>query len=101
MISKYQESSDIDSIILYVHLTFYDDATGIAINIAHCVADQLGIASFIHAWLDLLRGAVPQPFLQIPPSTLDGKFKNEKEDLRMKNRFRICFVTHSRFDTIS
>ncbi|KAG5969954.1 hypothetical protein E4U55_001900 [Claviceps digitariae] len=52
-----------DSPLLYVHVSLYTDATVITTSIPHPVADQMGFANIIKAWIGLLDGKDPPPFL--------------------------------------
>lgn len=39
--------------LLYVHLSLYTDATVIALGLPHVLADQMGVANIMRAWLGL------------------------------------------------
>lgn len=74
--------------LLFVHITKYTTSTVVALNIPHCVSDQLGFACMINAWMDLLNGEAPPEFLNLPLDALDGPKLPQKE-LRKKGTYRI------------
>ncbi|KAJ5880384.1 BCL5p protein [Penicillium subrubescens] len=74
--------------LLFVHITKYTHTTVVALNIPHCVADQLGFASLINAWMSVLNGEAPPEFLELGLNALDGPKLSQKE-LRMKGTYRI------------
>ncbi|CAK7211029.1 hypothetical protein SCUCBS95973_000991 [Sporothrix curviconia] len=61
------DDSPADAPILYFHLTLYDDATVVAISLPHVVGDQLGTASLVRAWMNVLAGKAPQPMMDEDP----------------------------------
>ncbi|POR36052.1 Alpha-1,2-mannosidase family protein [Tolypocladium paradoxum] len=75
--------------LLLVHITSYTDATILALSLPHAVTDQMGYASMVSAWLQLIDGQQPAPFLELSPGALDGPQDISREELRRKNRFRI------------
>jgi hypothetical protein len=74
--------------LLFVHITKYTNSTVVALNIPHCVSDQLGFASLISAWMSVLKGEAPPEFLELPLDALDGPKLSQKE-LRKKGTYRI------------
>jgi len=62
-----------NSPILYVHLSLFTDVTVIFVSIPHVVADQLGKASIIRAWLGLVEGKQPPPMHGNNEDVLPGK----------------------------
>ncbi|KAF4457122.1 Alpha-1,2-mannosidase family protein [Fusarium austroafricanum] len=75
--------------LLLVHLTHYRDATVVATNLPHSVADQTGYATIIESWIDLVRGRSLPPFSNISASALDGANMTDKEMRMGKGDFRI------------
>ena len=75
--------------LLLVHTTHYTDAAVLALSLPHAVADQMGYASMIRAWLQLVAGQVPVPFLELSPGALDGKKEFPLKELRRRNMFRV------------
>ncbi|KAH6603244.1 hypothetical protein Trco_008019 [Trichoderma cornu-damae] len=78
-----------DTPILLVHLTCYTDATVVAINLPHCVSDQMGYGSVITAWIDVMRGKEPPPFISLPEGALDGHGDIPKKELYKKYEYRL------------
>lgn len=78
-----------DTPLLLVHITKYTDATVVALNLPHAVADQMGFGSLIAAWMQLVKGETPAEFLELEPGTLHGLQDPSEEELRKKNTFRI------------
>lgn len=74
--------------LLFVHITKYTSSTVVALNIPHCVSDQLGFANMINAWMSVLNGEAPPEFLELPLDALDGPKLSQKE-LRKKGTYRI------------
>lgn len=74
--------------LLFVHITKYTNGTIVALNIPHAVCDQLGLASMINAWMNVLNGETPPQFVELPLDALDGPSLSQKE-LRKKGRYRI------------
>ncbi|KAL9471789.1 hypothetical protein ACSS6W_009730 [Trichoderma asperelloides] len=52
--------------LLLVHLTYYTDATIVAVSLPHCVSDQLGLGSVISSWTDLMQDKELVPFIDLP-----------------------------------
>ncbi|CAG9950929.1 unnamed protein product [Clonostachys rosea f. rosea IK726] len=76
-----------DTPLLLVHLTSYADATILSTNLPHAVADQMGYASIIKAWLQITRGETPRPFLELKDNTLFSTEGFSAEDLYGKGRY--------------
>ena len=78
-----------DSPLLFVHLIHYNDATVVEMNLPHAVADMMGFASVVRAWMQVVRNEVPTPFLELVPGALDGPADLPVADLRKKGSFRL------------
>lgn len=82
-----------DSPIIYAHISLYKDATVICISIPHAVADQMGLASIMKAWVGLAGGTEPQPLISASEDILPGKKRGYKDyptgTIRRKGRQRI------------
>ncbi|KAK7215916.1 hypothetical protein V2G26_003919 [Clonostachys chloroleuca] len=76
-----------DTPLLLVHLTFYTDATIVSTSLPHAVADQMGYASIIKAWLQITRGEIPRPFLELSSNTLFSTEGFSAEDLYSQGRY--------------
>ncbi|KAI9150569.1 Acetyltransferase BOT5 [Paramyrothecium foliicola] len=77
-----------DTPLLLVHLTSYNDATVLSLNIPHAVADQKGVASMVEAWLAVAQGKTPPPFIQLKPGALDGPKDLPASVLQRKGEYR-------------
>ena len=68
---------------LYMHLTFFDNVTVLAINTPHVLADQLGTSNLFKAWLGLAAGRDPPPYLHdaIP---IDKEYHEYPEEKRYR-----------------
>lgn len=75
--------------LLLVHITSYTDATIVALNLPHAVADQMGYGSLIRAWMDLADGREPAPFVEPQTGRFDGQTSISSQELRRKGCFRI------------
>ncbi|KAJ6084528.1 BCL5p [Penicillium sp. IBT 16267x] len=80
---------DPDLPLLLVHITKYTDATVVSMNLPHAVSDQMGFASLITAWIQVMKGETPAKFLKLEPGALDGLKNPSKKELRKKRTFRI------------
>ncbi|KAH6669718.1 hypothetical protein F5X68DRAFT_249155, partial [Plectosphaerella plurivora] len=80
-----------DCPLLLVHLTHYTDYTVVGTNLPHAVADQMGYASMIEAWLDLVQNKTPTPFLTMEQnlSMFETSSKFSDEELRTKGQYRL------------
>ncbi|KAL7808678.1 hypothetical protein V8C26DRAFT_412848 [Trichoderma gracile] len=78
-----------DTPLLLVHLTYYKNATVVATNLPHCVSDQMGYGSVLNAWIDIMKGREPLPFIDIPPDGLDGDKDISTKDLFRKYEYRL------------
>jgi hypothetical protein len=78
-----------DTPLLLVHITKYTDATVVSLNLPHAVSDQMGFASLITAWIQVIKGETPAEFLKLEPGALDGLKNPSKQVLREKGKFRI------------
>ena len=78
-----------DAPLLFVHLIHYLDATVVAMNLPHAVADMMGFASVVRAWMQVVRSEVPTTFLEPKPGVLDGPADLPAADLRKKGAFRL------------
>jgi hypothetical protein len=58
-----RSEDDPDEPALLVHVSVYADATVVCMNILHAVADQLGLANIVKAWLGLVQGKTPPPLV--------------------------------------
>lgn len=58
---KERKDESPDCPLLLVHLTHYTDYTAVATSLPHAVADQMGYASVIEAWLDLVQNKTQFP----------------------------------------
>ena len=75
--------------MLLVHLTFYTDATIVAVNIPHAVCDQGGISAVMHAWLDLVAGKQPMKFAEPEPGAFDSQVFDKAKHAKVKYQYRI------------
>lgn len=75
--------------LLLVHLTYYADATVIAVSLPHCVSDQLGLGSVLSSWTDIIKGKEPLPFINLPEGALDGDQTISKKEMHKKYEFRL------------
>ena len=69
-----------DMPMMYFHLTFYDDATVIAINVPHLISDQLGLVSMVRGWMGVLDGKTPPSLMEddpLPASLKWSEMSNE------------------------
>ncbi|KAL6854500.1 hypothetical protein J3F83DRAFT_484826 [Trichoderma novae-zelandiae] len=78
-----------DTPLLLVHLTCYTNATVVATNLPHCVSDQMGYGSVLNAWIDIMKGREPLPFIDIPPDGLDGDKDISTKELFRKYTYRL------------
>ncbi|KAJ5933980.1 BCL5p [Penicillium verhagenii] len=78
-----------DTPLLLVHNTYYRDATVVALSIPHCVSDQMGIASLVKAWLQVMQGLEPDSFSELSSKDLIGKKESSPQELPPGNRQRI------------
>lgn len=58
-----QKNDPVDAPILYIHVRTFSDATVIAISMLHVFGDQLGLANIVKAWMGILEGKTPPPFV--------------------------------------
>jgi hypothetical protein len=67
-------------------MTHYMDYTVVGTSLPHAVADQVGYASIIEAWLDLVQNKTPVPFLTLEQKLdmFDIASKFSDADLRRK-----------------
>ncbi|KAJ5565339.1 BCL5p [Penicillium frequentans] len=75
--------------LLLVHRTKYTDATVVSMNLPHAVSDQMGLASLITAWTQVMKGETRAEFLKLEPGEIVGPYNISKEELRRKRTFRI------------
>ncbi|KAJ5135663.1 BCL5p [Penicillium bovifimosum] len=85
---KERKFEEPDTPLLLVHIVKYTDATVVTLSLPHAVSDQMGFASLITAWLQIIKGETPAEFLQLRPGALDGP-KLSKKELRRKGTYRI------------
>ncbi|KAL6900387.1 hypothetical protein GGI43DRAFT_427475 [Trichoderma evansii] len=78
-----------DTPLMLVHLTYYTDATIIAVNLPHCVSDQMGYGSVIRSWTDIMNGKEPLPFIDLPKGALDGDKTLSDKELHKKYQYRL------------
>jgi hypothetical protein len=80
-----------DCPLFLVHLTHYTDYTVVGTSLPHAVADQMGYASVIKAWLDLVQNKTPVPFLTLEQKLdmFDTNSKFSDADLRRKGHYRL------------
>ena len=78
-----------DTPLLLVHVTDYEDATVLTVNIPHAVVDQKGLASMVEAWLLVAQGEEPPPFIELPAGALDGPADLPSSELRRKGQYRV------------
>ncbi|QKD57140.2 uncharacterized protein FOBCDRAFT_140309 [Fusarium oxysporum Fo47] len=86
-LERKQEENDCP--LLLVHLTHYEDATVVATNLPHLVADQAGYATIIESWINLIRGKSLPPFFKIPQGVLEGANMAQTELCRSKGEYRV------------
>ncbi|PNP76736.1 hypothetical protein FNYG_10155 [Fusarium nygamai] len=84
-----RKHEDSDCPLLLVHLKHYTDSTIVSTSLPHCVADQMGYASVIEAWLGVVQGKLPTPFLQLDQNIFDTSSKFSDEILRTKGQYRL------------
>ncbi|KAJ5921455.1 BCL5p [Penicillium verhagenii] len=84
-----RDRRDPNTPLLLVHNTYYRDATVVALSIPHCVSDQMGIASLVKAWLQVMQGLEPDTFIELSSKDLIGKNKPSPQELPPGNRQRI------------
>ncbi|KAH8900504.1 hypothetical protein GQ53DRAFT_835516 [Thozetella sp. PMI_491] len=81
-----------DAPLLYVHLTYFDNATVIATSLPHVAADQGGLANIVKAWLGLIKGKTPPPMLGYDTDVLATEkpyASYPKNEIVRKGRLRI------------
>ncbi|KAK5995957.1 Acetyltransferase BOT5-like protein [Cladobotryum mycophilum] len=78
-----------DTPLLLVHLTRYTNATVVGTNLPHCVSDQMGYGSVIRAWIQVMRGKQPAPFLNPAPEEFQAREEFSMKELRKKGTFRL------------
>lgn len=78
-----------DTPLLLVHVTRYQDATVVSLNIPHFVSDQKGIASMMTAWLLVAGGKPPPQFVNLGVHDLDGPADLPSSELRKKGTYRL------------
>lgn len=78
-----------DTPLLLAHITSYADATVVALSLPHIVSDGMGFGSLVTAWLQVMDGQTPAPFLNLKPGTLNGPDDISREELRRKKKFRV------------
>lgn len=52
-----------NSPLLFVHLTFFADATVVTINCPHVTTDQYGLSNIIKAWMGVVENKAPPPMI--------------------------------------
>lgn len=82
-----------DDPLLFVHLSAFFDATVICISMPHVLADQMGLANIIKAWMGLLDGKEPSPMIGYDNDVLPGNHKvfadYPKKETYQKGRQRL------------
>ncbi|KAK4099721.1 hypothetical protein N658DRAFT_508539 [Parathielavia hyrcaniae] len=81
-----------DAPLLFVHLSLFADATVITISYPHILADQLGLANILKAWLGLVDGKVPPPMVGYNEDILPGQkpfAQYPKSETFKKGRHRV------------
>ena len=68
-----------DAPLLYVHLSLFVDATVVCVSIPHVVVDQMGMSNIISAWLGLIDGKAPPPFIGYERDVLPGHDREYKD----------------------
>ncbi|EEY15369.1 conserved hypothetical protein [Verticillium alfalfae VaMs.102] len=87
-----QKDDPADAPILYVHIRTFTDATVIAISMLHVFGDQLGLANIVKAWMGILEGKAPPPFVGYDEEVLphDKAFEDfPKRDTHRKGWMRV------------
>lgn len=79
--------------LLLVHLTRYADATVVSTNLPHAVSDQKGYAALVSAWIDVMRGRSPPPFLDLPAGALMGDPDISVADMKKKDPRGVYRIT--------
>ncbi|KAJ4252778.1 hypothetical protein NW762_010684 [Fusarium torreyae] len=80
-----------NSPLLYVHLTFFNDAAVVALSCPHTLADQSGVANIVKAWLAVVEGKPPPKMVGYTDDVL-GHERFSKASAEMgdrKGRMRI------------
>lgn len=75
--------------LLLVHVAKFINGTALALNLPHCVSDQMGYGSLVRAWLQVATGQEPSRFLELPPGALDGNPKLPRKELKVKGQYRL------------
>ncbi|KAI1855917.1 hypothetical protein JX265_012000 [Neoarthrinium moseri] len=86
--------------LLFVHLTFFADATVVAISCPHVLADQFGLANIVKAWLGVIEGKTPPPMVghdedvlaKRPYSDYPKREVVRKGKMRVRRRGEYMFV---------
>lgn len=78
-----------DAPLLWVHLSYFSDATVVGINLPHAVSDQLGFSSIIKAWLGLVSGHVPPPLLELKDEDMDSPNEKQLSQTQIKGHLRL------------
>ncbi|KAK7425603.1 hypothetical protein QQZ08_007926 [Neonectria magnoliae] len=87
-----QKDDPADAPILYVHVCTFSDATVVTVSMAHVFGDQLGLANIVKAWMGLIEGKTPPPFVGYTEEVLphDKKFADmSKRETHRKGKMRV------------
>lgn len=74
--------------LLLVHLTRYLDATIVGVSLPHSMSDQMGFTAFIEAWMEVVQGGEPAPFLELGAEAFEGGRKFTRKELEVKGAYR-------------
>ncbi|KAI9896503.1 hypothetical protein N3K66_008675 [Trichothecium roseum] len=79
--------------LLLVHLTRYADATVVSTNLPHAVSDQKGYAALVEAWIEVIKGLKPRPFLDLPPGALMGDLEIPVAEMKKRDPRGVYRIT--------
>ncbi|KAB5542580.1 hypothetical protein GE09DRAFT_1191888 [Coniochaeta sp. 2T2.1] len=66
-------SDEPDAPLLLIHMSLYSDATVIATSAPHMLADQMGLALIVRAWMGVVKGQAPPPMVGYNEDILPGQ----------------------------
>ncbi|KXX81985.1 hypothetical protein MMYC01_201523, partial [Madurella mycetomatis] len=78
--------------MLYVHMSFFADATVILLSMPHMLGDQMGKASLVRAWLALVEGREPPAMYGYNEDVVPGHIPRDqipKEELYRKGKLHV------------
>ena len=78
--------------LLFIHLTYFSDASCIAVNCPHAVADQFGLSNIMKAWLGISRGEEPPRMMGFNNNILTNERRYDdypRKEVVRKGRLRV------------